>query len=228
MEEAAPNIEPHPWPSEPACDHFDAEKLSDQWHFIRTPRTAFYSLSERPGFLRLQLRPERLEEICNPSFIGRPQRHINFAARTAFEFAPKTEFESAGLVLLQNNDNHFRFVIQGNQLHLIERRKGEEQILGSKALSSRSLQNTSRFNSVPRIYLKVEARGQEYSFYAASSPESWESIAENTNGRVLSTQVAGGFVGAHIGLYATSNGQQSENAADFDYFEYTVLPGVLR
>jgi len=228
MEEVAPDLEPHPWPSEPACDHFDAERLSDQWHFIRTPRTEFHSLSERPGYLRLKLRPERLEEICNPSFIGRPQRHINFAARTAFEFAPQTEFESAGLALLQNNDNHFRFVLQGNQVCLIERRKGEEQDLGSKTLSSISPQSTSQCDSVPRIYLKVEARGQEYSFYAATSPETWSPIAEQVDGRVLSPQVAGGFVGAHIGIYATSNGQPSENAADFDSFEYAALPDSLR
>ena len=34
---------------------------------------------------------------------------------------------------------------------------------------------------------------------------------------------AGGFVGAHIGLYASSNGQPSESAADYDYFEYAAL-----
>ena len=65
--------------------------------------------------------------------------------------------------------------------------------------------------------------GQAYSFYYAAFPETWIPIAENADGRVLSTQVAGGFVGAHIGLYASSNGQPSESAADYDYFEYAAL-----
>ena len=40
------------------------------------------------------------------------------------------------------------------------------------------------------------------------------------DGRILSTPVAGGFVGAYIGMYASSNGQPSVNTADFDWFEY--------
>jgi xylan 1,4-beta-xylosidase len=39
----------------------------------------------------------------------------------------------------------------------------------------------------------------------------------------LSTPVAGGFVGAVIALYASSNGQVSPNVADFDWFEYVGL-----
>jgi alpha-N-arabinofuranosidase len=33
--------------------------------------------------------------------------------------------------------------------------------------------------------------------------------------------VAGGFVGAYLGMYASSNGQHSENKADWDWFEYS-------
>ena len=45
-------------------------------------------------------------------------------------------------------------------------------------------------------------------------------LAENIDGRILSTPVAGGFVGAYIAMYASSNGQPSTNHADFDWFEY--------
>lgn len=38
--------------------------------------------------------------------------------------------------------------------------------------------------------------------------------------RILSSDVAGGFVGTYIGLFATSNGQASDNIADFDWFDY--------
>jgi alpha-N-arabinofuranosidase len=74
-----------------------------------------------------------------------------------------------------------------------------------------------------RIYFKVEAYGQDYSFYVGNQPETWQPIAENVDGRILSTNVAGGFVGAYVGMYASSNGQPSENVADFDWFEYVKL-----
>jgi xylan 1,4-beta-xylosidase len=40
------------------------------------------------------------------------------------------------------------------------------------------------------------------------------------DGRILSTPVAGGFVGTYIGMYASSNGQASTNRAYFDWFDY--------
>ena len=51
----------------------------------------------------------------------------------------------------------------------------------------------------------------------------WQLLAENVDGRILSTPVAGGFVGAFIGMYASSNGQSGTNYADFDWFEYVGL-----
>jgi alpha-N-arabinofuranosidase len=74
-----------------------------------------------------------------------------------------------------------------------------------------------------RIYLKVEAIGQDYSFYIATVSEAWQTVAEAVDGRILSTPVAGGFVGAYLGMYASSNGQSSQNVADFDWFEYRSL-----
>jgi alpha-N-arabinofuranosidase len=71
-----------------------------------------------------------------------------------------------------------------------------------------------------RLYLKVEAREQAYSFYAASEPGRWFPVAQDVDGRILSTPVAGGFVGTYIAMYASSNGQPSTNYADFDWFEY--------
>jgi len=74
-----------------------------------------------------------------------------------------------------------------------------------------------------RVYLKVEAHGQAYSFHVANAAEAWQPVAENVDGRILSTPVAGGFVGAYIGMYASSNGQPSDNFADFCWFEYTAV-----
>jgi alpha-N-arabinofuranosidase len=73
------------------------------------------------------------------------------------------------------------------------------------------------------VYLGVEAHEQTYSFYVATEPDEWRPVAEGIDGRILSTPVAGGFVGAVMALYASSNGQPSTNNADFDWFEYIGL-----
>ncbi|MBN1429997.1 MAG: glycoside hydrolase family 43 protein [Anaerolineae bacterium] len=216
FETPAPDLPEHRWPSPPACDHFDAQKLALCWNVLRTPRESFWSLSDRPGHLRLYLRPQTLSELANPSFVGRRQQHIDFAARTAMEFTPQSNHECAGIVLLQNNDFHFRFVITQEQepvICLIKRDKGDETILAEQPVQA------------GRVYLKVSAVGQKYSFYVATEYECWHPVAEDVDGRILSTPVAGGFVGAYIGMYASSNGQQSENVADWDWFEYDGLDG---
>jgi alpha-N-arabinofuranosidase len=130
------------------------------------------------------------------------------------EFAPQNEQECAGLALLQNNDFHFLFVVtKGTQpiLRLIKRAYGEEEILVEQPIDA------------TKLYLKVEAHEQAYGFYVATQPDEWQVVAENLDGRILSTPVAGGFVGAYIGMYASSNGQASTNSADFDWFEYVGL-----
>jgi xylan 1,4-beta-xylosidase len=77
-----------------------------------------------------------------------------------------------------------------------------------------------------RFYLKVEGHGQSFGFYAAPSSGEWFTLADNIDGRILSTPVAGGFVGTYIAMYASSNGQQTTNYADFDWFEYVGLDEV--
>jgi alpha-N-arabinofuranosidase len=213
----APDLPEHDWPSAPDRDDFDHPALAPQWFFMRTPRTDFWSLSDRSGWLRLRLRPERLAERVNPSFVGRRQQHIHFSAQTLLEFTPQHEHECAGLALVQNNDFHFCFVVTRREqpvIRLIKRTAGVEEILAEQPIEA------------GRCYLKVEAHKQAYNFYAATEPDQWQPLAQEVDGRILSTPVAGGFVGAVIALYASSNGQTSANQADFDWFDYAGLDEV--
>jgi xylan 1,4-beta-xylosidase len=210
----APDLPEQRWAATPACDNFDTPKLDFQWNFLRVPHEPFWSLAERPGYLRLHLRPERLAEQTNPSFVGRRQQHIDFAAQAALEFAPQSDQEYAGLVLVQNNDFHFCLVVTqaaGTVVRLIKRAHGREEILAEQPVKA------------GRLYLKVEAYGQAYNFYAAEQPNSWRTIAEDIDGRILSTPIAGGFLGTFIAMYASSNGQPSTNCVDFDWLEYIGL-----
>ena len=209
-----PNLPEQTWSRVLDRDDFDSPALALQWNFLRTPRDEFYSLSERASHLRLRLRPQRLTEQTNPSFVGRRQQHIHFRTQCAVEFTPQSEHECAGLVLIQNNDFHFRFVITKAKepvLRLIKRASGNEEILVEQSVQA------------AKLFLKVEAHEQAYSFYCASEPYEWHAVAESVDGRILSTPVAGGFVGAYIAMYASSNGQPSTNNTDFDWFEYVGL-----
>ena len=198
-------------------DDFAGPTLDLAWNVLRTPREPFWSLDARPGYLRLRLRPERLSERVNPSFVGRRQQHQDLTVATALTFEPASTDECAGLVLLQNDAYHLRFVCtQGpagsRVVRLIQRLNGIESRLGEVPVPEGELR------------LRVTARGQDYSFYVAAEgeteSETWHPVAEHVDGRLLSTPVAGGFTGAYIGLYASSNGAPSDTVADFAWFAY--------
>jgi xylan 1,4-beta-xylosidase len=214
FESPVPNLPEQTWPQVAACDDFAGPTLAYHWNFLRTPRDEFYNLKERPGYLRLRLRPQRLSEPSNPSFVGRRQQNIHFRAQAAMEFVPQNEDECAGLVLVQNKDFHFVFVVTKTAqsvIRLIQRDHGAEVLLAEQSISAE------------KVYLKIEAYEQAYNFYFAEEPNRWQSLAKDVDGRILSTPVAGGFVGAYIAMYASSNGRSSANNADFDWFEYISL-----
>lgn len=225
-------------------DDFDNEALNYKWNTIRTPKEQFWSLTERPGFLRLKVKPVGMLDILtpppfgpftnykkegnneSPSFIGRRQQHINFEASAKMEFNPQNEHETAGIALIQNDNHQFRleYSIKDGQkvIRLIKCISKSNVDFRNAAFSYANIESQlaqETFDSEV-IYLKVMAKGQAYNFYYGSSPYEMKTLAENVDGRILSSDVAGGFIGTYIGLFASSNGKDSDNIVDFDWFDY--------
>ena len=193
-------------------DEFDADTLALYWMFLRTLREEWYSLTRSPGRLSLQLRPEMIYEKANPSFIGRRQQHLHCGASLALDFTPNAENETAGIIAFQNETHYYylgKTLVNGTATVQL---KNHENILAEIALAPEDGEKP--------LYLKIEARAGNYDFYYATTPGSWQKLAESVDGKVLSTEVAGGFVGAFFGMYAGSQGKPSTNYANFDWFEY--------
>jgi xylan 1,4-beta-xylosidase len=54
------------------------------------------------------------------------------------------------------------------------------------------------------IQLRIEAEGDNYSFSYATAGAEFKNVGGKVSGDILSTNVAGGFTGTLLGLYATS------------------------
>jgi xylan 1,4-beta-xylosidase len=50
----------------------------------------------------------------------------------------------------------------------------------------------------------VTARGEYYDFSYSTRASGWQSLLMGADGSILSSKVAGGYVGAVVGLYAHS------------------------
>ncbi|WFR60928.1 glycoside hydrolase family 43 protein [Paenibacillus amylolyticus] len=230
LETKSPNLPEVRWPSAPIRDDFDESSLSPIWNFLRTPRGEFWSLTERPGHLRLRLKQEQLSEQSNPAFVGRRQQHLMFNASTHMEFNPQNEGETAGLTLFHNQNYHFRMELALEQgkpvIRLVERQAGVDKFLISHPWSDHHIQ------------LRVVGLEQEYSFYyRANEYVSWSVLFEKADGRLLSTDRAGGFTGTYIGLYGSKQAKLDLNEAlnqdgnhhhnlsyvDFDWFDYKEI-----
>jgi xylan 1,4-beta-xylosidase len=190
------------------CDHFDGPSLAPEWNVLRTRAKPVYSLTERPGFLRLPLLPETVADLATPAFVGRRQQHMTFAARCVLEFEPVADNECAGVVLLQNNDFQVLLVRTRGRIVLSRRKAGVDETLAEVDAAG------------SRTYLGFEAEGQSYQAVYATEPGRWRLLGAPVDGRVLSTPVAGGFTGVYIGMYASSCGLPSGTVADFGWFEY--------
>ena len=87
--------------------------LGPQWVHLRTASTDRWSLTQRAGFLRLNGNGETLDEIGSPAFVARRQEHFRMRAATRVEFVPAGEKQIAGLVLRQDEANHYELRIAG-------------------------------------------------------------------------------------------------------------------
>lgn len=209
-------LAPHPWPEPEAVDHFDAPELDPRWNLLRTPRTELYSLTERPGHLRLRLLPETLAEPASPAFVGRRQQHHDFTAETELDFEPTDVGESAGLALLQNHDFHIRLSVDveaGEKAARVSVRSGGVETLRAQV----------PLEPGP-VRLAVRAVGQDYTLLCSQHADRWDKLA-TVDGRLLSSQVAGGFTGAYVGVYATGPAGTALPGADFDWFRYSAGEG---
>ena len=215
MREHRPDLPWTPWPAAPERDDFDSGRLALEWNFLRTPQTTWWSLEARPGWLRLRLRPERSTERANPSLIARRFQHHAFLAAAALDFDPG-EGEEAGLVAIQNDRFQYRLVVtrQGGVklVRLVKVFNEDRKVLSETVVAQRPYDSDH--------VLALEVSGLDLRFLAGPDGEHLAPLGQTQDARVLASNVAGGFIGAFVGMYASSNGQPSDNEADFDWFLY--------
>ncbi len=210
-----PDLEPVPVERIPEREDFDEAVLPYHFVWLRNPKPESYSLSARKGYLRMRLTPESITELASPSYVGIRQTGMSYILETSMEFQSQSMQEEAGLVLLQNNRYHYRFVSTARNgiglILLIRCFDGKEEVL-AEVIHQKEEQKELR--------LRVIAKRQELQFAYSHDGKSYHIVKADVDGRMLSSDVAGGFVGTTLGLYCSSCGMRSANYADFDWLEY--------
>lgn len=200
-------------PREAVRDDFTAMRLGVQWVHLRTPSTDRWSLAERPGTLRLKGSRETLADVASPAFVARRQEHFRMRAATRVEFTPAAEGQVAGLVLRQDEANHYELRVAGTgerRVELATRVAGVATVRASVPVEAGALR------------LQVDAYPDRYEFSAGPEGGALRSVGSAPT-QPLASEKTGGFTGVFIGVYASNSATVAMPPADFDWFDYEPL-----
>jgi alpha-N-arabinofuranosidase len=167
-----------------------------------------------------------LKELESPAYLGFRQLEYEYEAKLSIELEDLSVGEETGLVILQSNEYHMLFRITKKEnskdgdvaLQVIKCKKQEDDLLAELLLRSDELRKTKGLEKLV-IRLKIKGHGQKADFIWLSD-ELEDPIALNVDIHEMSTEVAGGFVGNTIGVYASSCGNQSRNYVDI--LDFTI------
>lgn len=211
-EQERPDLPWNPVPVLKTIDEFDSEKIDLEWNCLRSPITPWYKSIN--GKMEIDLRPQTVSEWKNPSYLAKRIKSHNFEATSHMKFTSKKDNELAGLVLYRKSSTHYQLVRQKNEVILL------------KSIAEKVNDENGVVTEVARVafkgkelFLKIIGEGIMAKFYFGSNKENLKQIGNTQDLSNFGDEIAWGFNGTYVGLYATSSGKGSKNNAIFDWFE---------
>jgi len=176
-------------------DDFMAPKLDYRWIGLRGPREDFI-LQSKKGLI-INPFATNIKEVKPTSTLFYRQQHISFTATTTLTYQPQTEKDLAGITCVQGERFNYVFGItkKDKDFYLLLQRtaRGKSTIVASTKIDLKT-----------PVQLRVKAVGDNYEFSYSVNGTDFTNVGGTVSGDILSTDVAGGFTGAMIGLYTTS------------------------
>ncbi|MFI6124564.1 glycoside hydrolase family 43 protein [Streptomyces sp. NPDC051064] len=195
---------------EPFHDDFDASALHPSWISLRDRAPAHCTTTERPGSLTLHARGTSLD-APDAVFTGRRQLHLNCRARTSVDVSQGC----GGLAVRLDEQHHYDIESDGNEVRVISRVGTVRAVVATRPGPANPLVLGVQVTPPPAPH---DARtGPDVIALGTEEPDGTFTALATLDGRYLSTEVAGGFTGRVIGLYAAAG------TVHFDRFTYEPL-----
>jgi xylan 1,4-beta-xylosidase len=187
-------------------DDFDSRSLKPEWLQVRVPKQPWADLTSRPGWLTIHPLAARLHSLSNPSFLARRQQHLAFDASTELA-TPAAAGVSMGLAAFQSENYWYFLGVHRSSVAAEDRPPRGGQAPLDLFLEKRAGAHTetiawAELADVTHLKLRISGNARAYSFYFDTDGTGWQPLKEGDDGSILSTDVAGGFVGAVVGPYA--------------------------
>ncbi|MFE1319977.1 glycoside hydrolase family 43 protein [Kitasatospora phosalacinea] len=215
----APGGAPHPFPAPPVRDDFDAPALAPHWISPHVRPDHSWSLTERPGWLSLTATGPTLDRPGH-TFVGRRQQHHD--CRVSARLDPGTG--RGGLSVRLDEAHHYDLEADAGEVRVVARIGPLRQVLAARPVPPGPLTLTLTVRTTGLVPASPELADTEP--FGPDTLACWlgdpdapgaQPLAE-LDGRYLSTEVAAGFTGRVIGMYATGG------TVAFDWFDYLPTP----
>lgn len=186
-------------------DDFSDKTLDFRWIGLRGPREEFVQTTDKG--LRITPFTTHIKEVRPTSTLFYRQQHNRFTATVTIDYKPKTDNELAGITCYQNE--RFNFV-----LGITRKEKDTYLVLERTEKGETTLLAQTKITPGHPVTLQVTADGDNYRFNYSMDGTEFTNLGGTVSGDILSTNVAGGFTGAMIGLHASSNHNASSNHSE--------------
>ncbi|GAA1968123.1 glycoside hydrolase family 43 protein [Catenulispora subtropica] len=203
-----------PWPleepvAEPVRDDFDDSVLRPQWISLRDRPAESVTTQDRPGWLTLRARGDSLD-ADDVVFVGRRQQHLSCRA-TALVDASEGD---GGLAVRLDEYHYYAVELADGEVRVVARIGPLRSLVASRPASAGPIELTVQITETQALQ---DARsGPDTVSFCVAEPDGRTEVLATLDGRYLSTEVAGGFTGRVIGMYATAG------VVRFDWFSYVA------
>jgi beta-xylosidase len=207
-----PALLPEPaWPLQPSGqaavrDDFDASELQACWISLRHRPAQDCTTTERPGWLSLRARAQSLDDL-DVNFVGRRQQHHACRIRTLVDTAEG----SGGLAVRLDERHHYEIEAEAGWVRVFARVGALRPEVAARAVSAGPVILAIRIT--PSTGWDPRGGPDTVSLGVEEPDGAFTALAE-LDGRYLSTEVAGGFTGRVIGMYAATG------TVRYDWFDY--------
>jgi len=173
-------------------EEFTQPTLDQTWIMLRAPKETWWRVDA--GRLLLTPRAEKLSGRGNPSFLARRVQHAHFSAETALA-VPAEPGVSAGLAAFQGEKFHYFVAVkregEGVTAYVERHNRDGLEVVGKVPLGRAGA-----------VRLRVDAAADKCSFAVSADGGAWQTLVLDADAKLLTTEVAGGFVGATVGVHA--------------------------
>ncbi|NUT95370.1 MAG: glycoside hydrolase family 43 protein [Saccharothrix sp.] len=209
LELPAPGWPLHPVPPAPTRDDFDDEHLQPCWVSLRDRPAELCTTGERPGWLTLRARGDSMD-ARDAVFVGRRQQHHQCRAATLIDAAGG----SGGLVVRLDERHHYEVEVGDGEVRVVARMSSVRTVVASRPAPPGPVVLRVEITTPPPV---DPGSGPDLVTLGVEEPDGTFTALAALDGRYLSTEVAGGFTGRVIGVYAATG------TVHFDWFDYRPL-----